>query len=216
MARNNYPEITHARILDTATRLFLEKGWEEITIQDIVDEIGDITRGAFYHHFKSKDDIIDSVTTNMFKNNNPFYLASQIEGENGLGKLKLALRLSFSDEKQLKLVQSAPALIKSPKFIAKQMVDCVDTLAPNILAFLNEGINDGSIECKYPKQLSEVFMIIINIWLNPIIYEVSEDEYVEKVKFTQYLLKCMNLNIIDNKLIESFRSYYIRVHKKTA
>lgn len=47
MARNKYPEITEARILDTATKLFLEKGWEETTVQDIVDELGDITRVPF-------------------------------------------------------------------------------------------------------------------------------------------------------------------------
>lgn len=47
MARNKYPEITEAKILDTATKLFLEKGWEQTTIQDIVDELGDITRGHF-------------------------------------------------------------------------------------------------------------------------------------------------------------------------
>ena len=56
MARNKYPEITEARILDTATKLFLANGWEQTTIQDIVDELGDMTRGAFYHHFKSKAD----------------------------------------------------------------------------------------------------------------------------------------------------------------
>lgn len=32
MARNKYPEITEARILDAATKLFLENGWEETTI----------------------------------------------------------------------------------------------------------------------------------------------------------------------------------------
>ena len=47
MARNKYPEITEARILDTATKLFLEKGWEETTVQDIVDELGDITAVPF-------------------------------------------------------------------------------------------------------------------------------------------------------------------------
>lgn len=31
MVRNKYPEITEARILDTATRLFLKKGWEQTT-----------------------------------------------------------------------------------------------------------------------------------------------------------------------------------------
>ena len=39
MARNKYPEITVERILDAAQRLFLEKGYENTTIQDIVDEL---------------------------------------------------------------------------------------------------------------------------------------------------------------------------------
>ena len=36
MARNKYPEVTEERILDVAQRLFLEKGYENTTIQDIV------------------------------------------------------------------------------------------------------------------------------------------------------------------------------------
>ena len=43
MARNKYPEITEERILDAAERLFLEKGYENTTIQDIVDALGDWT-----------------------------------------------------------------------------------------------------------------------------------------------------------------------------
>ncbi|MCI8645537.1 MAG: ATP-binding cassette domain-containing protein [Firmicutes bacterium] len=81
MARNKYPEITEARILGTATKLFLQNGWEQTTIQDIVDELGDMTCGAFYHHFKSKDEIIDAVTTRIFMGNN-----LRIFGKNGAGK----------------------------------------------------------------------------------------------------------------------------------
>lgn len=43
MARNKYPEVTVNRILDVATRLFLEKGYEETTIQAILDELGDLS-----------------------------------------------------------------------------------------------------------------------------------------------------------------------------
>ena len=39
--------------LDVSLKLFLEKGYEETTILDIVDQLGGLTRGAFYHHFKS-------------------------------------------------------------------------------------------------------------------------------------------------------------------
>ena len=41
MARNKYPEETVEKILDTAQRLFLEKGYDHTTIQDIVDNLGD-------------------------------------------------------------------------------------------------------------------------------------------------------------------------------
>ena len=54
MARNKYPEITEKRILDAALKLFMEKGYEQTTIQDIVNELGDLSKGAVYHHFKSK------------------------------------------------------------------------------------------------------------------------------------------------------------------
>ena len=51
MARNKYPEVTVGRILDAAQRLFLVKGYDNTTIQDIVDELGGLTKGAVYHLF---------------------------------------------------------------------------------------------------------------------------------------------------------------------
>ena len=38
MARNKHPEETVSRILDTAQKLFFEKGYEKTTIQDIINK----------------------------------------------------------------------------------------------------------------------------------------------------------------------------------
>ena len=65
MARNKYPEVTVERILDVSQRLFLEKGYDNTTIQDIVDELGGLSKGAIYHHFKSKEEIMDAVGDRM-------------------------------------------------------------------------------------------------------------------------------------------------------
>ena len=46
MARNKYPEVTVEKILDVSQRLFLEKGYDATTIQDIVDDLGGLTKGA--------------------------------------------------------------------------------------------------------------------------------------------------------------------------
>ncbi len=72
MARNKYPEVTVDKILEVSERLFLEKGYDNTTIQNIVDELGGLTKGAVYHHFKSKEEIMDALGSKMFSNNNPF------------------------------------------------------------------------------------------------------------------------------------------------
>mgnify|MGYP000520802420 CR=1 FL=1 len=53
-----YPEVTIERILDVSLKLFLEKGYEQTTIQDIVDELGDLSKGAIYHHSKEKKKLL--------------------------------------------------------------------------------------------------------------------------------------------------------------
>ena len=61
MSRNKHPEETVQLILDVATRLFLEKGYENTSVQDIIDNLGGLTKGAIYHHFKSKEEILAAV-----------------------------------------------------------------------------------------------------------------------------------------------------------
>lgn len=48
------------RILDTAWKLFREKGYENTTLQDIIDT-SDTSRGAFYHHFRGKEELLFSM-----------------------------------------------------------------------------------------------------------------------------------------------------------
>ena len=56
MPRNKYPEQTVEKILDAAAQLFLQKGYQNTTLQDIIDATK-LSKGAVYHHFKSNDEI---------------------------------------------------------------------------------------------------------------------------------------------------------------
>ena len=70
MARNKHPEETVNLILDVAFRLFMEKGYEHTSIQDIIDHLGGLSKGAIYHHFKSKEDILVAVTNKITEESN--------------------------------------------------------------------------------------------------------------------------------------------------
>ena len=70
MARNKYPEETYQLILDVSTRLFFEKGYERTSLQDIIDGLGGLTKGAIYYHFRSKEEILIAVVEAMSRENN--------------------------------------------------------------------------------------------------------------------------------------------------
>lgn len=62
MARIKHPEETVNLILTVAFRLFMKKGYEHTSIQNIIDHLSGLSKGAIYHHFKSKEDIFAAIT----------------------------------------------------------------------------------------------------------------------------------------------------------
>lgn len=51
---------TRARIIEQADQLFYQQGFEHTSFANIAEAVS-ISRGNFYHHFKSKDAILDEV-----------------------------------------------------------------------------------------------------------------------------------------------------------
>lgn len=51
---------THDLIIEAADRLFFQQGYGHTSFSDIADSVG-ISRGNFYYHFKSKDEILNAV-----------------------------------------------------------------------------------------------------------------------------------------------------------
>lgn len=50
-------ETTKSQLISTAIELFKKHGYDKVTIDDICRDVG-ITRGAFYYHFGSKEDLL--------------------------------------------------------------------------------------------------------------------------------------------------------------
>ena len=65
------PEKTYEKILEVSSKLFFEKGYENTSLQDIVNNLDGLTKGAVYHHFSSKDDILDAIEDKLLVENNP-------------------------------------------------------------------------------------------------------------------------------------------------
>lgn len=139
MARNKYPEVTVERILDVSQRLFLEKGYDNTTIQDIVDQLGGLSKGAVYHHFKSKEEIMDAVGDRMFFANNPFEAVRGRKDLNGLQKLREVIRLNQEDSARSSLTVQAIPITKNPRLLVEMIASNRRILTPYFLELIEEG-----------------------------------------------------------------------------
>ena len=202
MARNKYPEITVEKILEAAQRLFLEKGYEHTTIQDIVDELGGLTKGAVYHHYKSKEDIICALSDKLFAENNPFAAVKQRKDLNALQKMREAVKLNQQNTQEKQLNIEALPLLKNPRILVEMIQSNHQQLTPLWRDLLEEGIADGSIQTEFPKEIAELIPLLGDVWLYPNLFPATEEELVHRFFFFKEMLEKMGAPIIDDELAE--------------
>ena len=208
MARNKYPEITVEKILDAAQRLFLEKGYDNTTIQDIVDELGGLTKGAVYHHFKSKEEIMDAVGDRMFRENNPFEAVMGRKDLNGLEKLREMVRVNQSDRARQDMnIQSMP-ILKNPRVLAGMIEANRKVLTPYFERLIEEGCRDGSIHTEYGKELAGLLPLLSSLWLAPTVFPSTGVGMLEKFRFIREMMEKMGMPVIDDEIMKMAEEYF--------
>lgn len=201
MARNKYPEVTVEKILEVAQKLFLEKGYDNTTIQDIVDKLGGLTKGAIYHHFKSKEDIIVALSDKMFMESNPFVAVKKRSDLNALEKMREVIRLNQANSKSVQIEIQALPLLQNPRIFAEMMETNRRNLSPLWLELIEEGVRDGSVHTKYAKEIAELIPFLGDVWLYPAVYPATEEEVFHKFLFLKEMLEKMGVPIIDDEMV---------------
>ncbi len=54
------------RLMEAATRLFAQQGYDRTSVQEIVEAAG-VTKGALYHYFGSKDDLLHEIYSRLLR-----------------------------------------------------------------------------------------------------------------------------------------------------
>lgn len=209
MARNRYPEETINLILEEALKLFIEKGYEHTSIQDMLNNLGGLSKGAIYHHFKSKEEIFEAVCTKIGNENRVFYdKIREDKSKNGYEKLKTMMKAAYANPNSEAILSMTTKIVSDPKFLMNQINEIYELVAPlYIEPIIKQGISDGSIQTDYPRELAEVLITLINIWINPVIAKSTPAEMKKKLEFFKVLLNGIGIDILDEEIISQYVFY---------
>lgn len=209
MPRNKYPEQTVEKIIEVSLRLFLEQGYDHTTVQDIVDHLGGLTKGAVYHHFKSKEDIFEAVLNHIFAPKEAEMLALRHDKHlNGREKLRRMIRDSLGDPAQDQLFSIAPSMEANPRFLGAQIMQVQVVARDYIEPIIREGMEDGTIQTDQPAELAEMFLLISNFWLNPLLFHMDAEQMEKKICFCRKWLALYELeDLLDDRAAAHLRHY---------
>ncbi|WP_314989494.1 TetR/AcrR family transcriptional regulator [uncultured Gemella sp.] len=197
MARNRNPHETRKKILEVSKDLFLKKGFDNTSIQDIINGLGGLTKGVIYHHFESKQEILQSI----IKENNQEILNYNWRGDTGLEKIQNSLMDAFSNFEQQRLVYSASIKLRSPRLLGEQYLSLFSDFLPEIRERVYEGVKDKSIKTEYPEELADLIVLTLNIWIGFQISVYSVEELKRKMKFVKLSFDGLGVHLISDEMM---------------
>jgi Transcriptional regulator len=207
MKRSKRSSENREKILSVAQQLFSEKGYDNTTIQDIIDQLGGMTKGAIYHYFSSKEEIMQCIMEDYDIPNGKSELNTLEQQNSGLQKLKQKMLSSLKDTEKLVLLFSAKALMKSPRIIGEVYLTCLKR-TDNVRELIDEGIADGSIVTDYPAELAEFIALTTDMGFILNFPRCTREELEGRLIFMRKIFEGINVSLIDDEILDSIFHLY--------
>ena len=138
-------ERTKKKLLEIAYELFLTKGYEETSVDDILS-IAQIAKGTYYYYFKSKEQMLEEVIDMMIEHQAE--AAGQIAASPLPAPQKIVGIISSfrpaQEEKQIGDLLNRPENLLMHK---KMMEKLMNRITPLLCGIVEEGITNGVFSC---------------------------------------------------------------------
>ena len=168
-------------ILNVAEQLFAEKGFDNASTNDIISRIG-IARGTLYHHFDSKEAILDALVERLTRNG--ISKARAIIADQSIPLLERLTRaviaLNVSGDAGTELLNQ---IHKPQNALLHQKTQemLLTGVVPLITSLIEEGNEKQLFDAKYPEEAAEMIMIYSSVAFDELA-GLSPDDTLKKVK----------------------------------
>jgi TetR/AcrR family transcriptional repressor of nem operon len=161
---HEYAEKRNA-ILDVAQRYITTKGYEQMTTQDILEAL-QISRGAFYHYFDSKQALLMALVERIGEQAEQLVLPI-VSNREMLAQDKLLRFFAVLDQKKRENLDLLFAFMRvwyadeNALFRQKLYQARLKRLAPWLSQIIQEGVTEGVFTTAYPDQAARIIISLI-------------------------------------------------------
>lgn len=170
-------------ILDAADELFGQKGFDGTSTNDILAKVG-IARGTLYHHFKSKEDIMDALidryTVRLLDRAQAIALDKSIPVIERIIRVVMALNISGDGESSKEIMEH---IHKPQNALMHQKIHkvIINGVPPILTDIIREGIEQGLFSTPFPYECMEMVVIYANTVFDEDLVTMTDEERGQRV-----------------------------------
>ncbi|MEU9804658.1 TetR/AcrR family transcriptional regulator [Mycobacterium sp. NPDC050853] len=156
-----HPEVRRTELLDLAMSLFLERGYEKVSLNDLIATSG-ISKGAFYHYFSSKEALVAALVERSadqaFEALGPVFTEP---GKGALERLNAGLRASYEVKMALGAPESIAAMVsmlrpENQPLLRRISAIWEDKFRPVLTEVIERGVAEGVFETFDPEGVGDM------------------------------------------------------------
>ena len=164
-------------ILDVAEELFVTQGYDNTSTNDILNRIG-IARGTLYYHFKSKEDILNSMIERI--NDGLIAKARKIASDKSVPVIDRLVMTIAGMQVDTEIGQEIIDQVHKPQnalMHQKMQQHLLNGVIPIIAGIVEEGNEQGIFNIKYPAETTEMLILYSGT-----VFDDDFDESKERVQ----------------------------------
>lgn len=157
-----HPELRREELLDHAQALFLTRGYDKASLNDVIASAG-ISKGAFYHYFASKEALLEALAERFARQ--ALAGVEGIAGDPGLDPLaRLNALLAHSRQAKIETAPEAWTLFET-MFRPENLVlfhrinlAANASFSPLLVKIIRQGVEDGTFRTFDPEGVADIVM----------------------------------------------------------
>lgn len=158
-------ELRRSKILEAAQRLVYTKGYDGMSIQDILTD-QQISKGAFYHYFPSKQTLLEALIEQMahqvLQLMNPIVQDGSLSAPEKLRRVfDIASRWKTERKKVLLSLVGVWYADENAALRQKAQVALLPIIAPMLTKIVRQGIREGVFHNAFPDQISVIMFSLL-------------------------------------------------------
>ena len=158
--------VRRAELLDCAQGLFLTRGYERTTVNDVIAATG-LSKGAFYHHFRAKEDLLEAIADRFARESIGFIRALLDDRSlDALQRLNRLLSLSRDWKREhIAELHAMLATLLDPQNVVlyRRILEAVfRVLGPALAKIIADGEAEGVFDAGDPALAAEVLLGLSN------------------------------------------------------